>query len=82
LRAAQRGDGREIASQGQLKKHGFAPGQIQPQAVGFFFSLKKIKIGPKSEVPAVPCALKRPGLVRLRWLSAELFPLPIEHSLN
>jgi hypothetical protein len=58
-----------------------APAQIQPQAVGFFFS-QKIKTGPKSEVPAVPCALKPLGLVRLRWLSAELFPLPIEHSLN
>jgi hypothetical protein len=59
-----------------------APAQIQPQAVGFFFSQKKIKTGPKAEVPAVPCALKPLGLVRLRWLSAELFPLPIEHSLN
>jgi hypothetical protein len=58
-----------------------APAQIQPQAVGFFFS-QKIKTGPKSEVPAVPCALKPLGLVRLRWLSAELFLRPIEHSLN
>jgi hypothetical protein len=59
-----------------------APAQIQPQTVGFLFSQKKIKIGPKSVVPAVPCALKPLGLVRLRWLSAELFPLLIEHSLN
>jgi len=53
----------------------------QPQAVGFF-SQKKIKTGPKAEVPAVPCALKPLGLVRLRWLSAESFLRPIEHSLN
>jgi hypothetical protein len=58
-----------------------ATAQIQRQAIGFS-SQEKTKIGAKSEVPAVPCALKPLGLVRRPWPSAELFQLPIEHALN